>query len=684
MRIFSSNFRAICLVAVSVVSGFGLMWNAAAAGIVHSGYLGGMYDDLASGIAVDGAGNVYITGTTGSPNFPETVGTNGTPYRSMAPFVAKFSPTGALLYSTIIGGLCDGQGYAIAVDATGNAYITGRANTCIFEPGSPPGVLVAKLNPVGGLTYLYVFGGSFGDSSAGNAIAVDTNGNAYVTGQADVWSLDFPTTPGAFETNACGGFPSGDGFVAKINPAGTGLVYSTYICGTLEDTPNAIAIDPAGFVYVGGDTMSQDFPLANAFQTNGPGTINAGFVCKLDPGGSNLVYSTYFGGPLGDTLILALAVDAQGNAYVTGDTSGGSLPTTAGAVQEIPPSPACAPSFCHDAFVAKFSPIGSLVYSTYLAGEGEDAGKGIAVDASGNAYVAGSTAALYFPIRNAFQFDYHGPGDAFVTKLNANGSRILFSSYLGGGHVTNSSLATDGKDKATGIALGPGGKIYLAGHTTSLNFPTTAGVFQQTVPTNACSTFQTCGNAFVTCVTADGPGVTPPVSLTISPAEVLLGGTVNATWSGIPTPTTDDVIELFRLGEFSHGPFVLTNYHTTGAAAGTLPLPLPPALPPGSYDFRLLGTDPDAPAQLKVIARSEPVTVLPRPRLFVSLEVPARILHLRGEGLSAGTYNVEATDKLAPAAWQVIGALASTNGGSAEFTEAISFARTARFYRLAR
>jgi hypothetical protein len=683
MRAISFGFRAICVVLVSVVNGFGLMWNATAAGIVYSGYLGGMYDDVAFGIAVDAAGNAYITGTTGSPDFPETIGTNGTPYGSMAPFVAKFSPNGALLYSTIIGGVCDGQGYAVAVDGTGNAYITGRANTCILGPGSPPGVLVAKLDPFGGLTYLYVFGASFGDSSAGNAIAVDANGYAYVTGEADGWSADFPTTAGAFQTNACGGFPSGDGFVAKVNPAGTGLVYSTYICGTLEDTPNAIAIDPAGFACIAGSTMSQDFPVINAVQTNGLGTILAGFVCKLDPGGSNLVYSTYFGGPLGDTIIEALALDTQGNAYVAGDTSGGSLPTTAGAVQEIPPSPACAPNFCHDAFVAKFSPAGSLVYSTYLAGEGDDAGKGIAVDASGNAYVAGSTAALYFPIRNAFQFDYRGPGDAFVTKLNPDASRILFSSYLGGGHVTNSPLATDGQDEATGIALGAGGKIYLAGHTTSLNFPTTAGVFQQTAPSNACSTYQTCGNAFVTCVTADGPGITPAISLTVSP-EVPVGGTVTAAWSGIPSPTANDLIQLFRLGDFGHAAFVLTNYHTTGAAAGTLPLPLPSTLPSGSYDFRLLGTDPDFPALLKVIARSEPVTVLPPPKFFVSIEVPTSILHLRVEGLPSGAYNVEATDQLAPASWQVVGALASTNGGPAEFTEPISFTRTTRFYRLAR
>jgi hypothetical protein len=681
MKTFNSCFRAFCVAVLVIVSGFGLTWNAAAGGIVYSSYFGGMYDDVAFGIAVDAAGNAYITGTTGSPNFPETVGTNGPVYGQQAPYVAKFSPTGALLYSTIIGGVCDGQGYAIAVDATENAYITGRANTCILEPGTSPGVLVAKLNPVGGITYLYVFGGSFGDSSAGNAIAIDTNGNAYVTGQADVWSLDFPTTPGAYQTNACGGYPSGDGFVAKINSDGTGLVYSTYICGTMEDTPNAIAIDPAGFAYIGGDTGSQDFPLVNAYQTNGPGTIYSGFICKLDPGGSNLVYSTYFGGPMGDTFVNGIALDKQGNAYVAGDTTGGSLPTTPGTVQPIPPSPVCAPNFCDDAFVAKFSPIGSLVYSTYLAGEGDDAGHGIALDASNNVYVAGSTASLYFLIRNAFQTEYNGPGDAFVTKLNPDASRILFSSYLGGGHVTNSPLATDGQDEATGIALGPGGKIYLAGHTTSINFPTTPGVFQQTVPTNNCSKYQTCGNAFVTCLTADGPGVTPAVSLTVNPAEVLVGGSVTATWFGIPTPTTNDITELFRLGDSGHGPFVLTNYPTTSTAAGTLQLPLPPWLGPGTYDFRLLSTDPDSPALLKVIGRSEPVYVLPAPKLFVSIQRPANILHLRVEGLPAGTYNVQATDKLVPANWQAIGTIVSTNG-PAEFTEPINFTRTARFYRL--
>jgi hypothetical protein len=187
----------------------------------------------------------------------------------------------------------------------------------------------------------------------------------------------------------------------------------------------------------------------------------------------------------------------------------------------------------------------------------------------------------------------------------------------------------------------------------------------------------------VTCLTADGPGVTPAVSVTVTPAEVLVRGTVTSTWFGIPSPTTNDIIELFRLGDSGHGPFVLTNYLTTGAAAGTVQLPLPPWLEPGTYDFRLLGTDPDSPALLKVIGRSEPVYVLPAPKLFVTIQRPANILHLRVEGLPAGTYNVQATDKLRPANWQVIGSVVSTNG-PAEFTEPINFARMARFYRLAK
>jgi hypothetical protein len=183
---------------------------------------------------------------------------------------------------------------------------------------------VAKLDSVGGVVYFFSFGGSLGDSSVGQAIAVDAGGNAHVTGLAKSLSRDFPTTQGAFRTNDCSmpPSPSGlDGFVAKVNPAGNALVYCTFLCGAGDDLPNAIAIDAAGNAYVAGKTTSDDFPTVNAFQpTNHSGPDNyIGFIAKLDSTGSELAYSTYFGGSFGD-IVEGIAVDALGNAYLTGQT----------------------------------------------------------------------------------------------------------------------------------------------------------------------------------------------------------------------------------------------------------------------------------------------------------------------------------------------------------------------------
>jgi hypothetical protein len=650
--------------------------------LVYSGYLGGSYDEGAESIAVDGEGNAYITGTTVSPDFPVTTGTNATPQGGQDAYVAKFSPTGALLYCTLVGGPCEDTGNAIAVDAAGNAYIAGRAALCYAE-GLPPGVLVAKLSPTGALIYLYTFGGSLADTSAGYAITVDADGNAYVAGKAQASTSDFPVTSGAFQTNRCGGLA--DGFVAKVNPAGNGLVYCTYLCGSDFDVPLAIGIDSARNAYVAGKTASHDFPTLNAYQPVHPGgpVADAGFVSKLSPDGSSLLYSTYFGGSFADAVVTALAVDAGGNVYVTGETTGGDFPTTRGVVQPTSPFPLCLGELCSDAFVAKFGPAGSLLYSTYLAGEGHEGGAGIAVDAEGNAYVAGSTASLYFPIRNSFQAANRGLSDVFLTKLNADASRILFSSFLGGGKPTNSPSLTEGTDEPGGLALGPGPGVYTAGYSSSLNFPTTPGAFQTNAMDGDCFfSLATCGDAFVTRITADGPGIVPPIHLGVSPTEILPGGIVNVAWGGIPQPSTNDLLELFALGERSDIGSVLAAYATGGAANGMLPLPLPPALTSRAYEFRLLTVDPAYPPLLKSVARSEPVNVVV-PIISVSLERPANVLHLHIRALLPGTYHVQATDTLAPPAdWQVIGTLNVTNVNSAEFTQTISTTSPSRFYRI--
>jgi len=218
--------------------------------IAYSMYLGGSSDESdplygsPSSIAVDTVGNAYVTGVTTSIDFPTTAGADQTLDGDLDAFVTKLSPTGTVLYSTYLGGPCEDHGRGIAVDTAGNAYVTGRAHDGIcFEEGLNRGVLVAKLSPTGTLRYFFTFGGNLADTSIGQAIAVDTGGNAYITGLTS--APDFPTTAGAFRRTFCNGFFD-DGFVAKVNAAGTGLVYSTYLCGSEHESPNDIAIDAAG------------------------------------------------------------------------------------------------------------------------------------------------------------------------------------------------------------------------------------------------------------------------------------------------------------------------------------------------------------------------------------------------------------------------------------------------------
>ncbi|HKA29489.1 MAG TPA: SBBP repeat-containing protein, partial [Candidatus Binatia bacterium] len=289
--------------------------------ITYATYLGGTGDEARINfdgevhLARDPAGNLYVTGTTRSTDFPTTAGANQTLGGSADAFVTKFSPAGAVVYSTYLGGPCEDYGRAIAVDAAGNAYITGELNgggTCV----STPGVLVAKLDPNGSLVYASRLGGSLLDSSYGTGIAVDAAGHAYVTGVAI--TSDFPTTVGAYRTAACPNvYPfAGDGFVAKLTVDGSALVYSTLLCGQGDDSPAGIAIDAAGNAYVAGTTASSDFPLVDPIElARGGGVMGlSGFVSKLSPDGSQLLYSTYLGGS-GSAVINAIALDAAGNAY---------------------------------------------------------------------------------------------------------------------------------------------------------------------------------------------------------------------------------------------------------------------------------------------------------------------------------------------------------------------------------
>jgi hypothetical protein len=284
-------------------------------------------------------------------------------------------------------------GNAIAVDSAGDAYVTGGT-------GPPPGpAYVAKLNPTGtALVYSISLGGS-GATTGGDGIAVDANGDAYVTGTTG--SSDFPTTPGAFQTSYSGCCGNLDAFVTKLNPTGSALVYSTYLGGAGSTYGDGIALDSAGDAYVTGSTgysYSTQFPTTpGAYQATWRGWGGHGFVTKLNPSGSALVYSTYLGS--GDTTGEGIAVDASGDAYITGSTGATDSSTTPGAYFPTTPDAyqtSYSASGDSDGFVTKLSPSGSaLVYSTYLGCNdqcyglfGPD-GLGIAVDSAANAYVAG-------------------------------------------------------------------------------------------------------------------------------------------------------------------------------------------------------------------------------------------------------------------------------------------------------
>jgi hypothetical protein len=363
-----------------------------------------------------------------------------------------------LTYSTYLGGSGNDEGLAIAVDSGGNVYAAGQTASADFPTHSPlqglsgsTDAFVTKLDAAGtGLIYSTYLGG--GGDDAANGIAVDATGNVYLTGFTT--STNFPTKNPLQGSNGGGQ----DAFVAKLNASGTALVYSTYLGGGGTDSGNAIAVDGAGNVYVAGSTSSTDFPTKNPLQGSNGGGQDA-FVAKLNASGTALVYSTYLGGS-GTDSATGIAIDSSGNAYVSGTTASTDFPTVSALQGTLAGGKT-------DAFVAKLNASGTaLLYSTYLGGSGDDTGNAIAVDGSGDAYITGSTKSANFPTHAALQTSLGGTQDAFVTELNASGTALVYSTYLGG----------SGTDGGNAIALDSGGNAYVAGSTTSTDFPTASAV----------------------------------------------------------------------------------------------------------------------------------------------------------------------------------------------------------------
>ena len=378
----------------------------------YSTYLGGSTFDSGYDIAVDNSGSAYVTGV--SYSFPTVNPIQGTNAGIQDAFVAKLNPAGsALVYSTYLGGSSLDYGWGIAVDSLGSAYITGYTASTNFPTRNPiqgsnagsQDAFVTKLNPAGSeIVYSTYLGGSDGNNY-GIGIAVDSSGNAYITGSTP--STNFPTMNPIQGANA----GIADAYVTKLNPAGSALVYSTYLGGSMDDWGASIAVDGSGNAYVTGRTFSTNFPTVNPIQGSNAGSPDA-FVTKLNPAGSAIVYSTYLGGSNEDNG-RSIAIDSLGSVYITGETSSTNFPT-------VNPIQGALAGWS-DVFVTRLNPAGSaIVYSTYLGGsDGNNYGIGIAVDSSGNAYITGETISTNFPTLNPIQGSYGGSGDVFVTKLSS-------------------------------------------------------------------------------------------------------------------------------------------------------------------------------------------------------------------------------------------------------------------------
>jgi len=459
----------------------------------YSTYLGGSSNDYGASIAIDSSGSAYVTGYTNSITFPVTAGAfqttcgGGCSGTTVDAFVTKLDPTGSsIIYSTYLGGAGNDYGNGIVLDAAGNAYIVGQTFSAdfpttagAFQTSCGSGscakgdAFIAELNSTGSaLVYSTYLGGS--SVNQGNGIALDAANNAYLTGYTQ--SLDFPTTPGAFQTS-CNCSKNSSVFVTELNSTGTALVYSTYLGGNNVDVGYQIALDSSNNAFVTGYATSTNFPTtAGAFQTT-IAANKAAFVTKLNPTGSALVYSTYLGGSSSilntpcEACGTSIAVDSAGNAYVCGLTAESTFPITPGAYQSVFMSTTKG----HDAFITKLNPTGTaLVFSTYLGGTQDDGATGIGLDASGNVWLKGNTQSSDFPVTpGAFQTVLGGLFDSYVAELDPTGSQLLYSSYIGG-----AGTEFGGATRVLALDSQSPPNVYVTGYTNSTNFPTTAGSFQ--------------------------------------------------------------------------------------------------------------------------------------------------------------------------------------------------------------
>jgi hypothetical protein len=505
--------------------------------LTYSTFLGGSSTDAATGIAVDSSGDAFVTGFTGSTDFPKTTGAFQTVCGGCTgagtnnAFITELDPTGStLIYSTYLGGNNGDAANGIVIGGSGNAYVVGTTfsnNFPVLNALQPKcagsctngDAFVTEINSTGNALIFSTYLGGTGKET-GSGIALDPQGNIYVTGSTNSASPPFPTH-NPFQSAYGGG--TFDAFVTVYNSSGNAYVYSTYLGGTGDDEGKGIVVDSSSNAYVAGLTSSTNFPPASALQAaNGGG--NDAFVTKINAAGSALVFSTYLGGS-GADVANSIALDSTNNVYVVGSTTSTNFPTQ----NAYQPSCSSCSAGSSDAFVTKINSSGSsLAYSTFLGGSAIDQANSVTVDAANNAFVVGLTSSTDFPIANLnYEFQKScnscatGGHDVFVTEFDQAGDTPIFSSYIGGS-TTQAAL---------GVALNPAEQAIFAGNTQSTDFPTqgpTGGLPEQGALAGGQDAFITAYPAAVNCMTTlDFTGSVSTVTATLTCNGLFLPPSLN-------------------------------------------------------------------------------------------------------------------------------------------------------------
>jgi len=449
----------------------GLCWGRSAGcgsdELIWSTFLGGAGPDNGYDIAVDHDGGVWVSGFTESEDFPTTGGAYDSVAADREVFVAHLNAEGnGLVWSTLLGGRAWDEGYGLSLDGMGRICVAGVTGSDDFPVssavldttlGGDSDAFVVILDPAGLLVHATLLGGG-GDEWC-YQIAADDSGRVFMVGGTG--SADFPATPAAFDQDLAG---ASDAFVARLSSSLDALDYATFLGGSSDEYGWGIALDDSGCASVAGYTFSLDFPTTpGAFDSILIGSTDA-FVARLGPDGASLRFATLLGGGFRDAA-RSIALDDGGSALVTGYTYSSDYPVTPGAFQDS------MGFFDVSAFVTRLDPWGrSLLYSTLLTGSETESGYGIAVDDSGNAWVAGFTDSPDFPVTpGSFDEVYGGERDIFLCVLDSTGEELLYSTYVGG---LESDYVWD-------LALGPQARVYYTGYSRSPDYPTTGGTLQE-------------------------------------------------------------------------------------------------------------------------------------------------------------------------------------------------------------